>query len=55
MSVLTQADAARRLGVTPQRVVALIKKGRLATRVIAGRPHVTLRSLDRLIAARASK
>lgn len=38
------ADAARYLGVTPERISALVRKGRLVGRVVAGRVRVFTRS-----------
>ena len=38
------ADAARYLGVTPERISALVRKGRLVGRVVAGRVRVFSRA-----------
>ena len=38
------ADAARYLGVTPERISALVRKGRLVGRLVAGRVRVFTRA-----------
>jgi hypothetical protein len=47
---VSQAEAARRLGLTRQRVSILVKTGRLKGKVIAGHPVVSEQDLDRFAA-----
>ena len=47
---LSQAEAARRLHLSPQRVCVLVKVGDLKSKVIGGRPMVSEQELDRFAA-----
>jgi excisionase family DNA binding protein len=49
---LSQAEAGRRLGVSRQRVLALIKAGKLKADIIGGRPLISLQELERLASLR---
>jgi hypothetical protein len=48
IAYVSETDAGRRLGVTRQRVSALIKAGKIKTTIIAGRPLITKQELERV-------
>jgi excisionase family DNA binding protein len=47
---LSQAEAARRLHLSPQRVFALVKAGKIKTKEVGGRPLISEQELDRFAA-----
>jgi excisionase family DNA binding protein len=52
INYLSQAEAGRRLGVSRQRVLALIKAGKLKANIIGGRRLISVRELERLASLR---
>ena len=54
VDLVSQAAAARRLGIKPSSVAQALDRGDLASLTISGRRFVTLDSLERFAAKRAA-
>lgn len=50
LDLLSQTQAAERLGLSRQRISTLIGVGKIKPVIIAGRPHISEKELDRFAA-----